>query len=63
MILINKKKAYNFKVIVTYDDGSTKTFTDVVAFGRADKDNYIIHTKEDHYLFSTECSTKIEITI
>jgi hypothetical protein len=62
MILINKKKAYNFKVIVTYD-GSIKTFTDVVAFGRADKDNYILHTKEDHYLFSTECSTKIEITI
>ena len=61
MILINKKKAYNFKVIVTYDDGSTKTFTDVVAFGRVDKDNYIIYTKEEHYFIDD--TSKIEITI
>lgn len=63
MIFINKKKAYNFKVIVTYDDGSTKIFTDVVAFGRVDKDNYIIHMKEDHYTVSTEECSKMEITI
>ncbi len=63
MVIINKKKAYNFKVIVTDDDGSTKTFTDVVAFGRADKNNYIILTKEDRYLFSTKFYNKIEITI